>query len=125
MSITIADIARQAFDAVAAGLGGVIKVCTLARSSPGGYDTETGDVALVQRYNACRAVFGRADAGAKYLPDYAIKAPEELVFIEGAAAMPPLEGDELRVTGGVTWRVMTARDIAQGAGLWAAAVRPL
>jgi hypothetical protein len=123
--LNIADIAKEAFDAVAAEISGVIKVATLKRESvaAGNYDTDTGVVQTTEAQLDCRLVFAGAGAGQKYMPDVTITPPDEVVFLEGLASMPPKQGDVLLVEGARWQLAHPPRDIAGGAGLWVAVVR--
>lgn len=124
MSLTVAQIAKQAFDGVAAALGGVIKSATIKRAKTTDYDVETGDVTKSDVNQTCRMVFGGAGAGDKYFPELVIADTDEVAFIEGAGANPPKENDTLYLTDGASWLVTKPpRDIVQGGGLWVAIVR--
>lgn len=122
--ITVADIAKKAFDGVAAKVGGVIHACTLRRDRSTGYNVSTGAPNVITDSEACRMVFSRADAGQKYFPELVISAPDDVAFIAGAQALAPKSNDTLTLASGAQFRIVQSRDILQAAGLWAAVVRP-
>lgn len=122
--LTVAAIAKKAFDGVAAKVGGVIFACTIERTKTTGYDAGTGRPGIIADSEPCRLVFARADAGGKYFPDLTIAPPDDLCFIEGAIALPPKQNDKLTLPSGSQVQIIQCRDILQAAGLWAAVVRP-
>lgn len=125
MTLTVADIAKKAFDGAAAKISGVIKNAQLKRAKPTGYDLDSGEVQNANLATPCRVLFARADAAAKYFPDLTITPPDELVYIEGAQGLPPVANDVLAITGGANWLLSCPpRDIAQGGGLWVCKVSP-
>ncbi len=134
MSLSVADIAAEAYDGVAAELTGVIKTVILTRrSSNPDYDPETGVVTPNESKVSGRIVFGSSEPAKNPFPDLVLGAGDSIAFLEGMltavspsplATMPPKEADTVTV-GSKSWSILRARDVVEAAGLWPIAVRPI
>ncbi len=126
MALTVADIAKKAFDGVSAKLSGVIKAGTLQRKVTTGYDAASGTVGNIPMTQRCRLVFGSADAGAKYFPGLVIAAPEQVGYIEGAGSFTPQENDTFIEDGQANrvWTVRQSRSLLETGGLHISILRP-
>jgi hypothetical protein len=98
---TVAEIAKEAFDAVAQEMPDVIQAATLTRTTQGAYDPVTGSHTTTTQAWACRALFaderalkGLADA----FPSYVVGPSDRLTYIEGLATHP-IEGDAITIGG--------------------------
>lgn len=126
MALTVADIAKQAFDGVAAELSGVIKTGTLKRAVTTSYDVATGLVGSSPMQARCRVVFGSSDAGSKFFPGQTIAAPDQLGYVEGAGVFILQENDTFTEDGQskVIWTVVQSRNLLETGGLHIAIMRP-
>ena len=127
MSTTVAEIAREAFDAAAEELPDAIKTGTLTRTgAPGAYNPVTGAYPPgVSQTATGRIIFAteQLGTGADPFPGYVASPNEDLVYLEGFRLIPA-ENDRLTADG-VTFAVLRGRDLLRAGGLSAAIVRPV
>lgn len=96
---TVAEIAKEAFDAVSEEMPDVIQAATLTRTTQGTvYDPETGTYPETTETFTCRALFGDEKAMADTFPAYVIGPNDRLVYVEGLATMPK-ETDAMTIGG--------------------------
>lgn len=106
---TVAEIAKEAFDAVSEEMPDVIQSGTLTRTTQGAYDPETGDYTTTTQTWLCRALFADEKAMADAFPAYVIGAGDRVVYVEGLTTTPR-ETDALTI-GGQSTTVMRVGDI--------------
>lgn len=119
---TIAEIAKEAFDDVAAEFTDVIKDCTLTRTIQDGYDPSTGAHSTTTVTSEGRAVFDTSTAIADALQGYVAGPGELLVYLEGLA-MVPKENDAI-VIGGEDFTIVHVGDVVGAGSFHAATVVP-
>jgi hypothetical protein len=126
MTTTVAAIAAEAFTGVAAEVSGVIKTCTLTRTTPGEYDPATGtDGAGTTATDTGRAVFDFSTDQRKLsdmFPAFTIGPADKLAYVEGLTTMAPKEADALDI-GGDDYAVLAVIDVVEAGGLYAVLVR--
>lgn len=120
--LTVANIAKRAFDGVAGKVTDVIHEGTLKRVIPGEYDPNTGMVEDETVTDSCRAIFDNQQPLQDLFPDFVPGASDELVYLEGLTEMQPREGDSLE-TAGRTFAVIRTSDILRAQGLYSMIVR--
>lgn len=86
--VTVADISKEAFDAVAAELGGVVHDATLTYDVLGEHNPTTGVAVATPTTATGRAVFGTAAAIASRFPAYVIGPDDLLIMLEGFTTVP-------------------------------------
>lgn len=121
MATTVATIADEAFDAVAAEITGVVKSCTLTRTTQGTYDPSAGEYATTTSTDTGRAVFDTSTKIEDALQGYVAGPTEKLVWIEGLDALSPKENDAIAI-GGTDYTIKAVGDVAGAGGLYAASV---
>ena len=119
---TVALIAAKAFTGVAAKITGVIKVCTLTRTTQGAYNTTTGQYATTTATATGRAIFDTSTKIIDALPGYLAGPTEKLVYFEGLS-FAPAENDTVTI-GGVTHTVKAVGDIVGAGTFFAGTVIP-
>lgn len=123
MPLTVAQIAAQAFDAVAAKITGPIQTCTLSRAGAD-YDPTSGDMAAGSpgtETGTGRCVWASESAVADVFPHLEISDADALVYaIE--LTLAPREGDTF-AAGGRTGQVLAVRDILTVGELYAMVIR--
>lgn len=95
---TVAEIAADAFDGVAAEITDVILSATITKSVPGPYDIATGTYAEAMTDYSGRAVVATETPVTDYFPEYVVGPSDVLVFLEGFQ-VAPAEGDDLSLSG--------------------------
>lgn len=110
--VTIAEIAAQAFDGVAAEITDAIGAATLTRTVQGAYDTDTGTYSTTPEEQTGRSVLETTKPINDIFPDYVIGPGDELLFLEGFTSCR--ENDVLTI-GAVGRTVLQVQDIL-GAG---------
>lgn len=118
---TVAEIASEAFTAVAAELTGVVKSATLTRTVQGEYDPETGTFETTTSTDTGRAIFDTSTKIEDALPGYVAGPTEQLVWIEGLDTLEPKENDAIAIVG-VDYTVKHVGDIVGAGSLYAATV---
>ena len=88
MSLSVADIAKKAFDGVAAGLSGVVKSATITVEVKGEYNATTGTRAVTSTTYSGRAVFGTAAAIRSRFPAYEVGPDDLIISLEGFSTVP-------------------------------------
>ena len=130
MVTSVADIAKEAFDGVAAELGGVIKPANLTRDVRTGYNAASGVVASASVSQRCRVVFGSGtrigDVVAKTFPDVTVMPPDQLCYLEGCQNFIPQQGDEFVTDDnqGTRWTIQQSLNLLLTGGLHIAIARP-
>jgi len=119
---TVAEIAAEAFTAVAAELQGVIRSVTVSRTTNGAYDPATGTFASSTDSDNGRAFFDTSTRIVDALPGHIAGPGEELLWIEGLDTIEPQENDTIAITGKGDYRVVHVGDIVGAGGLFAATV---
>lgn len=92
---SVADIAREAFDALAASIGGVVRDCVLWRLVSTGYDPGGGGVTEVWEEAEGRAVY--VDAVTSTSPAAALIEPGDRVVVLEGLDLTPRAGDRLEI----------------------------
>jgi hypothetical protein len=123
MSTTVAEIAASAFTAVNAQVTGIIKSCTLTRTTQGDYNPSTGAYDTTTSTDTGRALFDTSTKIDDALPGYVAGPTERLVWIEGLDALVPKENDAIAI-GGVGYTVKAVGDIVGAGSFFAATVVP-
>lgn len=93
---TVAEIAKEAFDAVAEEMPDVIQSASLTRETQGAYDPVTGTYTTTTQTYSCRALFADEKAMADAFPAYEIGPADRMVYVEGLATTPK-EADEMTI----------------------------
>lgn len=106
---TVAEIAKEAFDGVAAEMPDVIQDASLTRTTQGVYDPSTGTYATTTQTWNCRALFADEKAMADAFPAYVIGPADRMAYVEGLATTPK-EADAMTI-GGQAVTVMRVGDI--------------
>lgn len=119
---TVAEIAAEAFDAVAAELPDTIKTGVFTRRTATSHDPTTDKVTNTSVTQNCRLVFASVDAAEDLFPELVLGASDELVYAEGTGAFVPKEADNL-VSQGQAFKVVKARDLLRASGLHALIIR--
>lgn len=118
---TVAEIADEAFDGVAADITDAVHTCTLTRIYPNEYNVTLGDYAEVTLTWAGRAVFCNAAAVRDIWPEMIIGPTDQVLLLEGFTPTGnytgPKENDILTVNH-VERTVMAVQDIAGAGTLW-------
>lgn len=111
MSVTVASIADEAFDAVASEISGVVQSATLGREVQGAYDAGTGTYTMTNATGfpqTGRVVVDGVKPIGDIFPDYVIGPSDKLVLLEGFTACQ--ETDSLTFDS-VVYTVKQVRDI--------------
>ena len=119
MATTIAAIAKEAFDAVAAEVTDAIKSATVRRVTLGAYNVSTGSYAETNSDTACRAVLDTIKPVEDVFPNYTAGPKDQLWLIEGATSVE--ENDQF-IVGGSTYEVMKVQDLLGAGALFYAVV---
>lgn len=109
---TVAAIARDAFNAVAAQITDAILDVTVTRITQGAYNVTTGAYAETTSTQTGRAVLDTVKPVQDLFPAYVRGPKDQLFLIEGITTLR--EGDELTI-GATTYAVAAVQDIV-GAG---------
>lgn len=112
---TVADIAAEAFGAVALEITDAIHSATLTRTTQGAYTASTGAYAVTTASQTGRAVSDQSRPIADVFPHYVVGPADELFLLEGFTSC--VENDALSVAG----RSMIVRqvlDIANAGSLF-------
>lgn len=112
---TVAAIAREAFDAVAAEITDAVHAATLTRTIRGTYNATTGVYATTVATQTGRAVVDTTTPARDIFPEYVVGAGEELILVEGMTSAK--ENDALTFAGR-TRVVLQAQDIAAAGRLF-------
>lgn len=118
---TVAVIAKEAFDAVAADFSDVIKSATLTRTVQGAYDPVSGTYTTTTSMDAGRALFDTSTKVEDALGGYMAGTGELLVWIEGLDTLQPAENDSIAI-GGTDYTVKHVGDIVGAGSFFAATV---
>lgn len=119
---TVASIAKEAFDAVAVDISGVIHTATLTRILSGTYDPATGTPTPGAAQDAGRGLFASVDAARDIFPELIVGPADELIYLEGITTLAPKETDKL-VMNNRTLAVLASRDLLGSGGLYAVLAR--
>ncbi|MEB3419908.1 hypothetical protein ACFSDD_11050 [Salipiger marinus] len=112
---TVAEISREAFDAVAAEIPDAIHAATLTRTTQGAYDVATGTYATTTATQTGRAVVDTVRPVADVFPAYVVGPGDELILLEGFTSAK--ENDSLTFAGR-TRIVRQAQDIVAAGALF-------
>ena len=113
MTITVAEIAKQAFNGVAAALGGVVSDATLSYDAQGAHDPVTGTAITTTTSATGRAVIGTSAAIPSKFPSYVVGPFDTLIMLEGFSMAPKVG---FKVTIGTNERTIKAVGDIAGAG---------
>lgn len=117
MSITVAQIANLALDAVGGAITDAVHSASLAYDTQGIYDPATGTYAeTTTTLTGGRAVLDTTTPPGDLFPDYTIGPGDQLVMLEGFTETPR-EGWRLTFAG-TTYHVRTVQDIAAAGTLF-------
>lgn len=97
---TVAEIAKEAFDAVSEEMPDVIQAASLTRTVQGAYNPATGQYTTTTQTWDCRALFGDEKAMADTFPAYVVGPNDRLAYVEGLAVAPK-EADAMTIGGQV------------------------
>lgn len=122
MSTTVAAIAAEAMTSVASELTGVVKACTLTRTTRGEYDPAAGSHSTTTATATGRAVFDTSTKIEDALPGYVAGPTERLVWLEGLSIVPK-EADPIAI-GGTDFTIAAVGDVAGAGTFFAATVVP-
>lgn len=123
MALSVASIARRAYDGVAGKITGVIHEATLAQSSGEPvYDPETGQYTSSEVTETCRIVFDNATPLTDTFPDFVPGPGDELAYVEGLSALAPREGDRIEAAG-KTFAVKKVSDLLRAGAFYPVIVR--
>ena len=117
---TVAEIAAEAFTAVAAELTDVIKTCSITRTTQGAYNPTTGTYATTTATATGRAVFDTSNKIEDVLPGYVAGPAELIVYFEGLS-FAPVENDTATIAG-LTYTVKAVGDIAGAGSFYACSI---
>lgn len=112
--VTVAEIAKQAFDGVAAALGGVVREVTLSYDTLGVHDAVTGTAPTVTTTATGRSVVGTASAIPNKFPAYTAGPNDILIMLEGFDVVPRV-GWRVTINGDAERTIRAVGDIV-GAG---------
>lgn len=121
--ISVAEIAKTAFSAVAGAMSGVVKAALITRSVQGAYAPATGTYSTSTVTISGRALFDFSTAQnflSDIFPAHVIGPGESLVYFEGLSSAPK-ETDAVTIEGR-PYQVMAVSDVLQAGGLYAAIV---
>lgn len=121
MATTVAEIAAAAFTKVNSKISGVIKACTITRTTQGEYDPSTGSYSTTTSTDTGRAVFDTKTKIEDALPGYVAGPTEKLVWIEGLDTITSVENDTI-VIGGSNYVIKAVGDVAGAGAFFAATV---
>lgn len=116
MTLTVAEIAKLAFDGVARGIGGVVHEAQIEFRQPGSYDVATGRRAIAKPDFAGRAIEDSSKPISDVFPDYQFGKSDRMVLLEGFD-YPPEKGARL-VYAGRDLTIHEVADVAGGDGLF-------
>lgn len=89
--VTVAEIAKEAFDGVAVSIEGVVKAATMEYDTQGAYNAATGTYALTPTSGgAGRAIVGTAKAVKSSFPAYVAGPNDILLYLEGFTSSPSI-----------------------------------
>ena len=88
MSVSVGDIAKQAFDAVGVLISGVVHDANISYSERGDYDVNSGRYSEVEMTVSGRAVIETAAALAKRYPSHVSGPDDTLIILEGFNVVP-------------------------------------
>lgn len=117
MTTTVAAIAAEAFDAVAADLSGVIRTGTLTRKADAGYNPTTEAYTAATGTYTCRVVDASSMPVGALPPGFVSGPGEAVLFIEGLTVEP--RKSDVIAYGSRTRTVSQVADIAGAGGLYA------
>lgn len=118
--ISVADIAAQAFGAVAGAMSGVVKPATLTRITQGVYNPATGSYTTTTATTGGRAIFDTSKPVEDVFPAHVIGPGESLVYFEGLS-WAPKETDAATIDGS-SYQIAIVSDVLHAGGLYAAIV---
>lgn len=95
MALSVASIAKRAYDGVAGKVAGVIHEATLIREGEPTYNPETGQYVSSEETDTGRMIFDNATPLDDAFPDFVPGPGDELAYVEGLANMAPREGDRI------------------------------
>lgn len=108
--ISVAEIAKKAFDGVAAKMPEVIQVGELSKKAAGSYNAATGKYEAVSTdIFSCRVLIGTSNAIQDTFPAHAIGPKDIILYLEGLSSVPS-EGDLITVSG-VERKIVKTGDI--------------
>lgn len=93
---TVAEIAKETYDAVAAELPDVIQGASLSRVTKGEYDPTTGAHETSEAAFPCRALFADEKAIEDAFPAYTAGPTDRVAYLEGLETIP-LENDRMTI----------------------------
>lgn len=119
--MSVAAVAKTAYDEAAKAFPEVIKSATLTRVTNGVYDPATGGYGQTTANHTCRALFDTATPIIDLFPDYTAGPKDNIVYLEGLS-IEPVEGDEISVDG-LTRIVQAVGNIVQANSFYAVVAR--
>lgn len=120
--MNVADIAKEAFDGVAAELDGVIQAASLIRTIRGAYDPTSGTFTETAQQWSGRALIADERALADIFPAYVIGPSDRLVYLEGFTESPK-ETDKVTI-GSKAYQVTKTADIVGAGSFFTVVLRP-
>jgi len=115
MARTVAQIAKRAFDRVAARIPDAIHAATLTREVQGAYDAVAGAYSTTTATQSGRIVVDTVKPIADIFPAYVVGPSDELILLEGFTSA--VENDELQFAGR-TKTVKKVQDIVAAGSLF-------
>lgn len=109
---SVAEIAREAYDAVAAEMPEVIQHAELRRTMRGAYDPRTGTYTEITKAYPCRALFSDERAMADTFPAFVAGPTDRMVYVEGIQTAP-IESDRMTIGG----RAVVVRQVGDIVGV--------
>ncbi|APX88648.1 hypothetical protein BV394_01970 [Brevirhabdus pacifica] len=88
MATTVAEIAAEAFTAVAAEITDAIQSATISYDTQGAYNATTGTYATTTTTLTGRSVVDQVTPARDIFPDYVIGPRDEMVLLEGFTTVP-------------------------------------
>lgn len=122
MALSVASIAKRAYDGVAGKIAGVIHEATLIREGEPTYDPQTGQFTSSEETDTGRIVFDNAKPLTDVFPDFVPGPGDELAYVEGLHNMTPREGDRIEAVGR-TFAVRQVSDLLRAGALYPIIVR--
>lgn len=118
---TVADIAKEAYDGIAAEFGdNVVKAAVVTKNAPGAYTASTGVRGVTATSEAGRAIFATAKALAIKFPAYVAGPGDLMVGLEGFLIAP--EVNDTVTIESVDRTIVQIGDIAQAGDLFDAVI---
>lgn len=108
--LTVASIAKRAFDGVARRIGGVIHAAKLKRGNVTDYDPDTAEIAAAPQEHDCRVLFADSAPTPDPFPNFEVSPGDQFVYLEGLAVAAQ-EGDTITLSNGTKHQLIACRDL--------------